>query len=107
MSQSPLEALLSFSLWFLKVQCVSHLLLEMQPLFLRIAEASIRLKCQKAAKAQEGKAKAHKSKLKCSVLVQEAAEKPKINKLLAQWSTGCITVYLKAPQSLDNTPATG
>jgi hypothetical protein len=32
--------------------------------------------------------------------MQEAAEKPKINKLLAQWSTGCITVGNSFPVHL-------
>jgi hypothetical protein len=46
------------------------------------------------AEVWECKAKAWESSesaLKCSALVQEAAEKPKITKLLAQWSTGHIS----------------
>jgi hypothetical protein len=42
------------------------------------------------AKVWECEAKAWKRKLKYSALVPEAAEKPKINKLLVQWSIGHI-----------------
>jgi hypothetical protein len=42
------------------------------------------------AEVWECEAKVWKCELKCLALVPEAAEKPKINKLLAQWSTGRI-----------------